>query len=90
MNDRTARRMALLDYKRSMYVAHRQMQQSIRLFVRGLEEQMAELRHHLDKSVEAQNEQIHRAALAMHTPRVVENIEPKRSDRTHSSAQETT
>ncbi len=88
MNDRAAHRIALLDYKRSMHVAHRQLQQSMHDFVRGIEEQFAQLRHQRETIQAARQEQACRAVLASHTPRVVESTEGVSDDQTHPSAQE--
>jgi hypothetical protein len=71
---------ALLDYQRDMHAAHRQMTQSVRMFVRSIEAQFAGLRQHLDQAVADHHKQTYRG--------VVENIKQRPSDRINSSAQD--
>jgi hypothetical protein len=81
---------ALVDWQRDMHAAHRQLTRSIRTFVRGVEEQMAELRHGLDQHLAAQRDEAHRNIVAAQTtPGVVKNISKKPDDRCSPVAQET-
>jgi hypothetical protein len=73
---------ALLDYQRDMHAAHRQMTQSVRLFVRQMEAQMAELRHGLDQHLAAQRDEAHcNAAASQHTPGAPSSTSNDRGDR---------
>ncbi|WP_314945901.1 hypothetical protein [Bradyrhizobium cosmicum] len=79
---------ALRDYQRDMHAAHRQMTRSVRLFVRQMEEQMAELRHSLDQHMAAQREEAHRNAAASHTRGVGQKAQEIVRDRCSRVAQE--
>lgn len=79
---------ALVDWQRDMHAAHRQLTRSIRSFVRGVEEQMAELRHGLDQHLAAQRDEANRNIIASHTPGVGESISKSADDRCPRVAQE--
>ncbi|WP_426609490.1 hypothetical protein [Bradyrhizobium sp. McL0616] len=84
----TASLPALIDYQRDMHAAHRQMTRSVRLFVRQMEGQMAELRRGLDQHLAAQRDEAHRYAAASHTRGVGGNISKNASDRCSRPAQD--
>ncbi|WP_041358097.1 hypothetical protein [Nitrobacter hamburgensis] len=69
---------ALVDYQRDMHTAHRRLSQSVRAFIREMEQQMADLRHGLDQLMAAQQADIYRGR--------VENFEESRPDRMSPSA----
>lgn len=78
---------ALVEWQRDMHAAHRQMTRSVRAFVRQMEEQMAQLRHGLDKTLAAQRDEAHRNA-AQNTRGVGQNISIERRDRCPRVTQE--
>jgi len=79
---------AMHAYQREMHAAHRQLTRSIRLFVRGVEDQMADLRHKLDQRLSDQQRQACEAVLS--TPGVAENFAESANDRSPPSTQEST
>lgn len=79
---------ALVDWQRDMHAAHRQLTRSIRSFVRGVEEQMAELRHGLDQHLAAQRDEAHGNAVASHIPGVGESTQEIVRDRCSRVTQE--
>lgn len=79
---------ALRDWQRDMHAAHRQMTRSVRAFVRQIEEQMAQLRHGLDKTLAAQRDEAHRNASASYTRGVGQSISKSADDRCSRVTQE--
>lgn len=77
---------ALSDWQRDMHAAHRQLIRSIRSFVRGVEEQMADLRYGLDQHLAAQRDEAHHHAAA--TPGVGQNLQEIVRDRCSRVTQE--
>ena len=75
-------------YQHSVHTAHRQLTQSIRLFLRDIEQQMAELRHQVDADLAAQHERATRAVLASHAPGVVTDLAQRPNDRSPPVAQD--
>lgn len=79
---------ALVEWQRDMHAAHRQMTRSVRLFVRQMEAQMAELRHGLDQHLAAQRDEAHRHIIASHTRGEASTNEKCRRDRSTPPTQE--
>jgi hypothetical protein len=70
----------LLNYQRDMHIAHCRLSRSVRAFVCGMEQQMADLRRGLDQLLAAQQADIYRGA--------VNNFDKHRPDRMPPSTQD--